>query len=330
MKAVVYRALGPAAEVLGLEELEVPEPGAQELRIRVAYSGVNPSDTKARAGISQSAMAWPWVVPHSDGSGVVERVGAGLDPSWLGKRVWFFNAQWRRQHGSAAEYLCLPPSQVAELPDGVALELGAAIGIPLLTAWHAVHAYGELRDRTVLVTGGAGNVALHAIQLARRAGARVIATASSEAKRSQAREAGAALALDYRDMDALAAALRAATDGAGADLIIDVDASWYAPHYPALLAFGGRAVVYGSRAPDFRLDYRGMMRIFGSVSHFIVYLLPPAQLARAVEGVNALLRAGGQRFGPVLRFAPEDAAAAHRFVEEGKVGKAVLAFAGGD
>ncbi|MCC2974541.1 NADPH:quinone reductase [Massilia sp. IC2-476] len=326
MKAVVYRNMGEAQAVLELVELPTPAPGPGEVRVRVAYSGVNPSDTKARGGVSLAAMPYPYVVPHSDGSGVVDAIGPGADRSLRGRRVWFFNAQWLRQHGSAADYVCLPEQLVRPLPDHVGLLDAAGIGIPLLTAWHAVHAYTDVWNRTVLVTGGAGNVGLHAIQLARRAGARVLATASSAAKAGLARAAGAHDVFAYDDPAVLAARVKDASGGKGADLLVDVDAAFYAPLYPQLLAEGGSAVVYGSRAPDIRLDYRGMMRVAGSVSHFLVYKLGGVALAQALQGVDTLLDSGGHHFAPATVFAGSEAALAHVFVEQARPGKALLSF----
>ncbi|WP_229463892.1 NADPH:quinone reductase [Massilia sp. 9I] len=317
--------MGAAQQVLELVDMPVPAPGPGEVRVRVGYSGVNPSDTKARAGISLAAMPYPYVVPHSDGSGVVDDVGPGADRGLLGRRVWFFNAQWQRQHGSAADYVCFPAGLVRALPGNVGMAQGAGIGIPLLTAWHAVHGHVDVAGKTVLVTGGAGNVGFHAIQLARRAGARVLATASP-AKAALAREAGAHAVFPYEDVAALAQAVRDASGGIGVALIVDVDASFYAPLYPALLAEGGCAVVYGSSTPEIRLDYRGMMRVAGTVSHFLVYKLAGEALACALRGVDTLLETDVHRFPAATCFDLRDAALAHTFVEQSRAGKALLGF----
>jgi NADPH2:quinone reductase len=326
MQAVVYRRTGAARDVLSIEQLPEPLPGPGEVLVRVAYSGVNPSDVKARAGLG--GMAWEAVVPHSDGSGVVAGVGEGVDAAWLGKRVWFFHAQWQRAMGSAAQRVCLPLAQVAELPDGVPLRIGAAIGIPLMTAHHAVHGYGSVAGKTVLVTGGAGNVGFYAIQLARLAGARVAATVSGAEKGELACAAGADLVLDYRDADALGGRLHEFTGGRGVDVIIEVNASHNAPRYPEWLAFGGRVVVYGSHEAEIRFSYRGMMRVFGSVSYFVVYLLPPALQAQLVRDITQLLADGALRHAPQATFAPEQAAEAHEHVEAGRIGKALLKMGG--
>ncbi len=328
MKALVYRSAGPAEQVLHVERFDIPEPASNELRIRVVYSGINPSDTKARAGVSVKSLPYPFVVPHSDGSGVVEGAGPGVDPAWLGKRVWFYNAQWQRQRGSGAEFVCLPVENVCELPEETSFEVGASIGIPLFTAWHAVHGYRDVKGKTVLVTGGAGNVGFHAIQLAYRAGARVIATASNPEKLALARLAGAELVVSYEDKERLIEDIQGYTGGEGVDLIIDVDAAFYAPLYPRLLGFGGLAVIYGSSMPEFEVSYRGMMRVFGTVSHFLVYELPVAQRDQIKREIARLLQSGVHQFPPTHSFAPEAAAAAHTLVERGVVGKAVIRFGG--
>ena len=328
MKALVYRRTGPAQEVFSIEQLAQPSPGPREVRIKVAYSGVNPSDVKARSGLTGGGMAYPYVVPHSDGSGVVDAVGSEADAALVGARVWFYHAQWKRQFGSAAEYVCLPREQVVPLPDSATLQTGAALGIPLITAWHAVHGYEDVAGKTVLVTGGAGNVGFYAIQLAKLAGARVVATVSSPAKADVARSAGADLVLEYADAEAVGARLCEFSGGRGVDLIIEVNASHNAGHYDSWLATGGRVVVYGSQAAEIPVSYRGMMRVFGTLSFFIVYLLPPAALQRALDGISALLAQSRLRHLPATVFPLADAALAHQHVEAAQVGKALLALDG--
>lgn len=326
MKALVYRRNGAAQDVLEMTELDVQQPRAGQVRVRVAYSGVNPSDVKARADVAGTGMPYSFVVPHQDGSGVVVQVGAGVDTAWLGKRVWFFHAQLGRQFGSAAEYACLPVEQVAPLPDEVSLEVGASVGIPLMTAYRVVHGYGDISGKTVLVAGGAGNVGLYAIQLARRAGARVIATVSG-ASRDKARlaaEAGAELVLDYRSPELLQAGVIGATQGRGVDVIIEVNAAQNAHHYPQLLAMHGRVIVYGSQAAEIPLSYRGLMKVMGSVHFFLIYQLSPSELAATAQAVNALLAEQVLRHQPHMVFAPEEASLAHQHVEAGRLGKAML------
>jgi NADPH2:quinone reductase len=327
MRAAVYNRTGPADEVLSIVQLSPALPGPGEVRIRVAFSGVNPSDVKARAGVSVPTLAYDYIVPHSDGSGIIDTVGddvIGLAP---GSRVWFYLAQWQRQHGSAAEYICLPASQVLALPDGVSLETGASIGIPLMTAWHAVHGYGSIEGKTVLVTGGAGAVGFYAVHLARLAGARVIATVSSAGKAALAREAGAEHALEYGDSATLARNVRELTAGAGVDVIIEVNAGHNATSHADLLAVGGRVIIYGSQAADIPVSYRGMMRVLASLHFFVVYSFTTEQRRQISEAMNQLLASGNLRHLPVVAFQMEDIAAAHQHVESGRIGRALLRIA---
>jgi NADPH2:quinone reductase len=328
MRAVVYRTTGPARDVLQVAEMPDPLPQPGEVRVRVAYSGVNPSDVKARADVAGVGMAHEFVVPHQDGSGVIDRVGEGVDPARIGDRVWIFHAQLGRQMGSAAEYVCLPAWQAMALPAATPLEIGAAVGLPLMTAWSAVHLYENLNGKTVLIAGGAGNVGLYAIQLAKLAGARVISTVSgaNTGKADAAREAGADLVLDYRDEALLVDEVKRFTAQRGVDVVIEVNASHNASLYPSLLAHGGRVIVYGSQQADIALSYRGMMRVMGTVSFFLIYMLPPDTLARVAAAVTGLLEQGRLRHQQLLPFAPEQAFLAHEHAEAGHAGKALIAF----
>ncbi|MFW5970027.1 MAG: NADPH:quinone reductase, partial [Halofilum sp. (in: g-proteobacteria)] len=222
MRAACYEKTGPAADVFRVEEVPLPEPGPGEVRVAVAFSGVNPSDVKTRSGARGGEPPFPRIVPHSDGSGTVDAVGEGVDSGRVGERVWLWNAAWGRPHGTAAEYLVLPAEQAVPLPDGVALETGACLGIPALTAYHAVHCHGGVAGQRVLIAGGAGAVGHSAIQIARAAGAaEIIATVSSGEKASIATAAGADTTIDYRRED-VAARIGALTGGTGVDRVIEV------------------------------------------------------------------------------------------------------------
>src|SRR4051812_10071855 len=176
MRAAWYERPGPAAEVLRVGEMTSPEPGPGEVRVRIAFSGVNPGDTKKRSDWLGYGMSFPRVVPHSDGSGVIDAVGEGVDPARIGRRVWVYGAQSSRPFGTAAELATVPAGQALELPDGVGDEVGACLGIPGITAHRAVFGDGPVAGRTVLVHGILGAVGLMAAQLARWGGATVIGT----------------------------------------------------------------------------------------------------------------------------------------------------------
>jgi NADPH2:quinone reductase len=244
MRAAYYEENGPARSVLKIGERPTPEPGPGEVRVRIKVSGVNPSDVKSRRG-SGRAPGFPLTIPHSDGAGIIDAVGTGVDPTRIGERVWLWNGQWRRPFGTAAEYASLPAGQAVPLPAAVSFEVGACLGIPLLTAWRAVHWRPAQPGETMLVAGGAGSVGHYAVQLAKRAGYRVIASVSSAEKAAIARAAGAESAVDYRTQD-LAAAIRHFTGGAGIDRVVEVNLSVNAGRYAEYLRHEGLVVVYGS------------------------------------------------------------------------------------
>src|ERR1700747_3394567 len=191
MKAAWYEKQGAARNVLVVGNMDDPRPRTGEVRIRIAFSGVNPGDVKKREDTFGLGMAYPRVIPHSDGSGTVDVVGEGVSREWIGRRVWCYGAQSYRPFGTAAEYTVVPLKQVAQLPEGVPLEQGACLGIPGITAHRAVHVAGSVKGKTVLVQGGAGAVGACAVQLAHQAGARAIATCRADSDKAIASRAGA-------------------------------------------------------------------------------------------------------------------------------------------
>ncbi len=220
MRAVWYDRQGPAGEVLQVGELPAPEPGLGEVRVRVTRSGVNPGDTKKRRGWLGSEMPYPRVIPHTDGAGVVESVGEGVDPGRIGERVWVFGAQSYRPFGTAAQLTVVPAQQAIGLPDNVSDEVGACLGIPGITAHRAVFADGPVAGLTVLVQGVLGGVGALAAQLARWGGATVIGTVRrrSDLEQATAPVVAHVAALDEPDP---AGAIRAHAPG-GVDRIIEV------------------------------------------------------------------------------------------------------------
>ena len=201
MRAALYRDMGEAAEVFHVKEVDRPEPGPGEVLVRVHASGVNPTDYKARSGAVPRPID-DFQIPHHDGAGVIEAVGAGVDPGRVGERVWLWLAAAGRRWGTAAEWTALPARQAVPLPDGASFELGASLGVPAMTAHYCLFSDGPVNGQTVLVAGGAGAVGHFAIELARRAGARVIATVSSAEKATLAEKAGADLVVNYREAGA--------------------------------------------------------------------------------------------------------------------------------
>jgi NADPH2:quinone reductase len=199
MKAAFYERKGPAREVLQVGELPRPVPGEGEVLVAVKASAVNPSDTKGRGGARGNlAMPFPRIVPHQDGSGIIEAVGAGVAESRIGERVWIFEAQLGRAGGTAAEYTTVPSRQAIAMPDSISYEEAACLGVPALTAHRCVFADGPVEGKTVLVTGGAGAVGFYAIQFAKQGGARVVATVSTNQQEEVARQAGADLVVNRK------------------------------------------------------------------------------------------------------------------------------------
>jgi NADPH2:quinone reductase len=317
MRAAFYECTGPARQVLQLAELPTPEPGAGEVRVRLACSGVNPSDVKSRAGLRTKVLAFPRIVPHSDGAGVIDRVGDGVSPARVGERVWVWNAAWKRPFGTAAEFAVLPAAQAVALPKDVAFDVGACLGIPALTALHAVRMDGGVEGKSVLVTGGAGAVGHYAVQMARLAGARqVIATASSAGKAALARQAGADEVIDYRREDVAARAL-AATGGEGVDRVIEVDFAANVGASLAAVRAEGDIVVYGSGAAEIAVPFFPAILKNVRVRFFIVYNLSPADRAAAIAQLTSWLGDGKLAHNIAARLPLPSIAEAHELVESG-------------
>ena len=197
MRVAYYERNGSARDVLRVGEVETPQPARNEVRVRLHTSGVNPSDVKNRAGLTRK-IAFPRVIPHSDGAGEIEAVGEGVPACRIGERVWVWNGQWRRPFGTAAQFVVLPAEQAVPLPANTGMDDGACLGIPAYTAYHAVVLAGVKEGSTVLVAGGAGAVGHYAVQFAKRRKATVITTVSSPEKAAIARQAGADHVIDYR------------------------------------------------------------------------------------------------------------------------------------
>lgn len=325
MKAIAYTQTGPAAEVLKLIDLPTPEPGMGEVRVRLHWSGVNPSDVKSRAGARSKTLAFAQIVPHSDGAGEIDAVGTGVPAARVGQRVWVWNGAWQRPMGTAAQFIVLPAAQAVPLPDGVSGEAGACLGIPALTAMHAVLTGGGVAGQRVLVAGGAGAVGHYVVQMARRLGAaQVVATVSSQAKARIAIDAGADATIDYKHED-LAARASALTAGLGFDRIIEVDAAANLAADLSLLRAGGDVVIYGSGAGEITLPFFPAIVKNATLRCFIVYNLSAADRERAVGALNAMLVHGGLQHNIAERLPLAQCARAHQMVESGQVvGNVVL------
>jgi len=323
MQAAIYERTGAARTVLSVIELPDPRPATGEVRVKIAASGVNPSDVKTRTGLRSAALPWPRIIPHSDGAGVIDAVGAGVPDSRIGERVWVWNACWGRADGTAAGYVVLPSPQAVPLPSSVSFAAGACLGIPALTAWHAVAMDGGVAGKDVLVTGGAGAVGHYAVQFAKAAGARVIATVSGPQKAALARAAGADVIIHYREEDVAAQAL-AATGGRGVDRVIEVDLAANLPAALGALKTDGDIVPYGAGAPEIAVPFLPSALKNIRYRFFIVYNLSPLDRAQALSGLTRALDAGTvqHHLGPT--FPLRDIAAAHEAVEAGATGNVIV------
>ena len=327
MRAITYSKLGAAKDVLKPQDLPdlAPQPG--EVRVALTYSGVNPSDVKSRAGTRPGVTnrpAFEAVIPHSDGAGIIEAVGEGVDPARIGQRVWVWNGQWQRAQGTAASHITLPQDMAVPLPDAVSDQTGAILGIPGLTAARAVFGGGDITDQTILIQGGAGTVGLLAVQLAKWGGAKVIATCSPR-DQDRVKAAGADVVLDYR-AEELAAQILAANEGALIPRIVEVEVGHNVAMDAEVIAPNGQLAVYGSAknmepvVPFFPLLFKAV-----TIDILLIYLLPKPERDACITKLHGALEAGALSC-PVEQIYPfEDCIAANEAVEAGgRVGAILL------
>ena len=316
MRAAYYEANGSAREVLRVAEVETPRPGRGEVRVRLLASGVNPSDVKSRAGLTRK-IAFPRVIPHSDGAGEIDAVGEGVSPARVGERVWVWNGQWRRPFGTAAEWIVLPSEQAVPLPAAVSMEAGACLGIPAYTGYQAVLLTGARQGSTVLVAAGAGAVGHYAIQFAKQRKATVITTVSSSAKAEIARRAGADHVVDYK-RENVGERIMAVTGNRGVDAVIEVDLAANARLLPNVLAPNGVVAIYGSGAPEASIPFQFLLQNSITLKFFLVYLMPPEERARATADITRMLESGELIHNVAQTFDLGDIVAAHEAVEAGQ------------
>jgi NADPH:quinone reductase len=323
MRAAWYEKNGAAAEVLTVGEVETPRPGPGEVRVKLATSGVNPSDVKSRAG-SARKIAFPRVIPHSDGAGEIDAVGEGVPAARVGERVWTWNAQWKRPFGTAAGYVVLPSAQAVTLPAHIDFAAGACLGIPALTAWHALALAEAHAGAKLLIAGGAGAVAHYAIQFAKARGASVITTVSSPAKAEVARAVGADHTVDYR-RENVGERVKAVTDNAGVDAVIELDLAANAHLIPAVLRPKGTVVVYGTGKPEAQIPASFCLVNSIRLQFMLVYELTAEERVRAIDDITAMLKANALVHNVATRLKLSDIVAAHRMVEDGKaIGNVVM------
>jgi NADPH2:quinone reductase len=314
MRAAYYDKNGSARDVLSLGEIDTPKPGPGEVLVRLKTSGVNPSDVKSREGRTRK-IAFPRVIPHSDGAGDIEAVGDGVSKSRVGERVWTWNGQWKRAFGTCADYIVLPAALAVKMPDHVSYEAGACLGIPAMTAYHAVAVAGTAK--TVLVSGGAGGVGHYAIQFAKARGQTVITTVSSEAKAKIARDAGADHTIDYK-RENVGERVMAITNKAGVDAVIEMDFSGNAKLMPSILHPRSKVVVYGNASGEATIPTQFFLTNAITIQYIFVYELTQAERDEAVSAINRMLENETLFNNVALTLPLKDIVAAHEAVEQGK------------
>jgi len=326
MLAAVYEEAGPDA-TLTVREVPRPEPGPGEVRVKVAVSGVNPTDWKSRKRAG-APLAGPFQIPNQDGAGTIDAVGAGVSSDRIGERVWLLMAAKDNVWGTAAEFCVVPAERAVRLADGATWELGASLGVPALTASYCLNAggagAGAVAGRTVLVSGGAGAVGHAAIELARFEGAaQVIATVSGEAKAELARAAGAHTVVNYRDLDAVEQ-IRAAAPG-GVDIFVEVALDQNLELDLAVAAAGASICSYAARDESVaKLPVRRLMASSIVLRFMLLYVVPADDLRGAINRTQSAVAAGAMTTLPLVRFPLERAQEAHDAVELGAVGKVLI------
>ncbi|MEM9332826.1 MAG: NADPH:quinone reductase [Pseudomonadota bacterium] len=324
MQTAWYERNGPAESVLQLGDKPIPALERGEVLVKLATSGVNPSDVKSRAG---RPFAFDFVVPHSDGAGIIEAVSENVDKARLGERVWIWNGQWQRQFGTAAEYIAVPENQAVRLDENIDFETAACFGIPGLTAAHAINLLKKIDTETILVTGAAASVGHYITQMAVRDGRKVIATASKE-KSQIATDAGAFASIDYKNEDVGTRVLEL-TDGAGVDVVIDMDFSSTLRLIPSqAIRSYGTIFSYGSNdMGDLSVSFRDLLFKSMSLKFFLVYQLQRDEREKAISTLEDFFLTGAAmtRISHTLPFA--DIVKAHELVESGTAnGNVVLEF----
>ena len=323
MKAALYDRYGPAREVLRVEDVERPEPGPGEVRVKVQVSGVNTTDWKSRRGATPRPIDG-FQIPGHDGAGVIDAVGEGVDQGRVGQRVWLWLAAGGRRWGTAAQWTVVPEGRAVPLPDGASADLGASLGVPAVTAHRCLFPDGPIHAKTVLVAGGAGAVGHFAIELAKRAGARVVTTVSGPEKAELAAKAGADLVVNYREPGAVDQ-IRSFAGAAGIYRVVEVALGANLELDLAVIARpDARIVCYAAEPADPVLPVRACMNANVVLRFVLLYGVPADALGQAARDISAALAAGALTELPATRFPLGEIAAAQDAVEGGAVGKVLV------
>ena len=324
MHAAFYRKFGAAREVLELGEVNTPAAGPGEVLVRLHTSAINPSDVKKRAGAFPNLLDDGFVIPDSDGAGIIEAVGEGVDKQRKGERVWVYQAQHERRFGTAAEYVAINSSCAPRLAETADFDVGACLGIPAMTAHRAVFADGDVEGRVLLVMGGAGRVGHYAIQWAHHAGATVIATASNPDDEAACLDAGADHVVDHRAED-FAHQVLAASGGELIDRVVDPEFGANLAVSIAVLGVGGTIAAYGSaKKPEPMLPFYRMMYKDLTLHTIIVYAMPDSAKDHAIADINSALSGGWLKHRIAHSMPLDDIAAGNELVEGGNIRGAVI------
>ena len=325
MKVIAYDKFGLATEVLDLQDLEIQKPKQKEVIIKLKYSGVNPSDAKARAGTRPGVLKpdYNLIIPHSDGSGVIEEVGMGLDRSLIGKRVWIRNGQWKRPFGTAAEYITIPIENTVEMPNQMTFQDGATMGIPGLTAAQGVFGSGPVKGQTLLISGGNGAVGHLAVQLAKWGGAKVIATGSQGSSESILKN-GADYFFDYSSNNLVSQIIEVVPEGV--DRVIEVEFGLNLTWLHQVLKPNGTLAVYGS-AKEMNPTIPFGLYLFKAIKIdiFLIYILPRRETEIAINFLHSAFeqRALTPKIDSIFKL--EDCARAqNRTLEQGRKGAVLI------
>jgi len=324
MRAAWFDSFGSARDVLQIGNQETPMAGPGEVLVRLATSGVNPSDVKKRAGSFPNLLDGGFVIPNSDGAGIIEAVGDGVDAGRVGERAWVYQAQYGRRFGTAAGYVAISATRAPKLPDAANFEVGACLGVPVMTAHRCVFADGDVAGQTILITGGAGRVGHYAVQWASQAGATVIATASNDEDRDTCLAAGAKHVVNHRSDDVVAEVM-SATAGQSVDRIVDVEFGANLPTSVEVLRIGGTIATYSStqvtepKLPFFQMMYKDI-----TVRCVIVYAMPEAAKEQAIVDIEKALSANTLRHRIARTLPLDDIAESNELVEQGTIRGAVV------
>ena len=324
MRAAYFAEFGPASDVLQIGEVDTPTAGPGEVLVRLSTSGINPSDVKKRAGSFPDLLNDGLVIPNSDGAGVIQAVGDGVDPNRVGERAWVYQAQFARRFGTAAEFVAIDAERAPRLPGNASFEVGACLGIPAMTGHRCVYADGDVHGRCVLITGGAGRVGHYAIQWAKLGGARVIATASNADDEATCRQAGADRVVNHRD-EKFPNAVLEANNGARVDRIVDVEFGANLPVSLQVLRTGGTIATYSStQVTEPVLPFLQMMYQDITLRFVIVYAMPETAKQAAIDDITTALENDElqHRIAKVLPL--EEIAAGNELIEQGTIRGAVL------